>query len=488
LGKTVIYARSSTKLQEDSVDTQQQSIYEYAMIKGLLIDDTYVDPHVSARKKSVHERPELKRLIKDIKKGEISTLIVYKRDRLARKVDEHIMLYHLFKKHKVKLHFVASNEHEMKFDVLGEVFELMIGVMNQREGEQINSRISDTQRNNFLQGKKFSFLPYGYKLNENKTKILRVESELEIVKEMFQEWIAKPSIKLKTLVAYFNKKGYTQRGGNPWSENTIKTVLQNPLYKGIHVKTFGGKIESREIHSLSIINEEEYDQAQRLLEKKPKHEPKSPLYSCLLNGMVFCKICNRVLDEKKRMKKGEIHFNYECLDHEIVYPSQELDELVVKKSKLFLSQLLQSNLTDLYKVYSENMIKKLTKLQSAIVKEKKILEEKFSKAAERYVLKQGKADESNFLKLMTEIKSLEHEMQVFEKMKIDLSNTIPDSKELVTSLEGIGWESLPLEEKKTLLGNILERILIDRHSVVISFKHPMIQSEEVMYSGTDRTS
>jgi site-specific DNA recombinase len=83
--KTVAYYRSSTDLQEDSVTTQQYKVHQYALRCQLLIDDEYQDKAESARKKTMSQRPQMKRLVGDIHKGKVARLLVYKRDRLREK-------------------------------------------------------------------------------------------------------------------------------------------------------------------------------------------------------------------------------------------------------------------------------------------------------------------------------------------------------------------------------------------------------------------
>lgn len=49
--KTIAYYRSSTDLQENSIEMQQIKAFEYSMKKRITIDEEYVDKDVSARKK-----------------------------------------------------------------------------------------------------------------------------------------------------------------------------------------------------------------------------------------------------------------------------------------------------------------------------------------------------------------------------------------------------------------------------------------------------
>ncbi|MFY3790910.1 recombinase family protein [Ureibacillus sp. MALMAid1270] len=186
--QTAAYYRSSTQLQEESVTTQQYEINQSALKKGILIDIEYPEPAVSARKK-LNERPKMKQLMTDIRIGKIGTLLVYKRDRLARKVEEHLELYKLFMRHGVDVHFIAENEPPMRFDILGELMELFIGVMNQREGEQINLRISDTKLNNFLRVKVLAICLLAIPLIKIKRKLLEMKTNLRLLNSYFRNGI-----------------------------------------------------------------------------------------------------------------------------------------------------------------------------------------------------------------------------------------------------------------------------------------------------------
>lgn len=50
--KTIAYYRSSTDLQENSIEMQQIKAFEYSMKKRITIDEEYVDKDVSATKKN----------------------------------------------------------------------------------------------------------------------------------------------------------------------------------------------------------------------------------------------------------------------------------------------------------------------------------------------------------------------------------------------------------------------------------------------------
>lgn len=267
--QTAAYYRSSTKLQEESVPSQRYNISQYALKKGILIDKEYPEPSVSARLNKLNERPQMKKLMTDIRNGKIGKLLVYKRDRFARKVEEHLELYNLFKTHGVEVHFIAENEPPMRFDIFGELMELFISVMNQREGEQINLRIADTKLSNFLRGSSIGNLPYGYSSDKKKTKIIRNEDELQIVKTIFMEWNTDEYTNMEKLAQKLKEDGI-KRHSKSWTRNNISDVLTNPIYMGLRVATFGNQQVSRSVEELSIIALEEFDRAQQLIDKRKK--------------------------------------------------------------------------------------------------------------------------------------------------------------------------------------------------------------------------
>lgn len=56
---------------------------------GLTIVEEYIDENVSAFKKSLDKRQQLDKLRKDAKNRNFDCVLVYKADRLARKIDQH---------------------------------------------------------------------------------------------------------------------------------------------------------------------------------------------------------------------------------------------------------------------------------------------------------------------------------------------------------------------------------------------------------------
>ena len=81
---TALYIRVSTDAQYEegySVDAQKQKLEQYCRLKDITEYEFYIDGGWSG---SNIDRPEMKRMIEDIRNRRISAVIVYKLDRLSR--------------------------------------------------------------------------------------------------------------------------------------------------------------------------------------------------------------------------------------------------------------------------------------------------------------------------------------------------------------------------------------------------------------------
>jgi site-specific DNA recombinase len=141
--KNVIYVRQSlgTDKQPHSISMQKDMALEYAERKDWIIHDVYDEGNRSARKTNLEERPELRRLLNDVEAGKIQRILVFKRDRLARKVQQYIEIYRLIKKHGVELHFVADNEPPPFEGAASEFIEAILAGIAEHEANNIVQRL-----------------------------------------------------------------------------------------------------------------------------------------------------------------------------------------------------------------------------------------------------------------------------------------------------------------------------------------------------------
>jgi DNA invertase Pin-like site-specific DNA recombinase len=124
--KTAVYMRVSTEKQE--VDSQELEISMYLKQKGIIEHSRYADHAYSG---SNTDRPQFKQLLNDIKQGKVERLVVWKLDRLSRKLKDLINLLDAFQQYGVKV--IAIHENIDMTTPHGIAMVHMIGVFAQLE-------------------------------------------------------------------------------------------------------------------------------------------------------------------------------------------------------------------------------------------------------------------------------------------------------------------------------------------------------------------
>lgn len=131
-----VYVRVSTDDQKDngySIDSQLRMIKEYCEKKKYDIIDVYNDAGHSGKDLM---RPEMQRLLKDIKSKKIDKLVAIKVDRLTRSNYDGFWLLNYLEEHDVKLELILE-----PFDVSTANGEMIYGmnlVFGQRERKEID--------------------------------------------------------------------------------------------------------------------------------------------------------------------------------------------------------------------------------------------------------------------------------------------------------------------------------------------------------------
>ena len=216
------------------------------------------------------------------------------------------------------------------------------GLMNDRYAARTSEDVRKTFRTKRNNGEFIgAFAPYGYLKNpENKNAFIIDEEAAEIVKEIFEKYLAGMS-KL-SIVRYLNDHSilcptvYKQKRlglkyqnphsdptKNPlWSEKTVGDILKNQMYCGDMVQG-RYRIKSYKVHIQEkvpedewfikekthepIIDREIFDKVQRLLQKDTRTSPKNDtLY--LFSGFLRCADCEKAMI-RSEVKK---HVYYYC--------------------------------------------------------------------------------------------------------------------------------------------------------------------------------
>jgi DNA invertase Pin-like site-specific DNA recombinase len=221
-----IYARQSLYKQDSvSIETQIDQCKSFAKDKKIEI---YYDKGWSGKNIA---RPEMQRLISDIKENKIETVISYRLDRISRNIVDFGKILELLEQYKVS--FISATEQFDTSTPIGRAMIYIVATFAALERETIAQRISDNYK--FRASKGVSFMggntPFGYRtekesIESKKVSVLKIkEDEADLLKRIFNSYTHGESI--FRIVKNLNEEGKRTSRGNLFTQNGIKRILSN---------------------------------------------------------------------------------------------------------------------------------------------------------------------------------------------------------------------------------------------------------------------
>ena len=224
-----IYARQSVD-KKDSISIESQIEFCKYELKGGNCKE-YTDKGYSGKNT---DRPKFQELVRDIKRGLIAKVVVYKLDRISRSILDFANMMELFQQYNVE--FVSSTE---KFDTSTPMGRAMLNiciVFAQLERETIQKRVQDAWYSRCQRGFKMGGkTPYGFRtepyvMDGVRTKKLVIEpTEAAFVRQMY-EMYADPQVSLHDITKKLTVDGMRTYHGRPLSRATLSVILRNPIY------------------------------------------------------------------------------------------------------------------------------------------------------------------------------------------------------------------------------------------------------------------
>jgi site-specific DNA recombinase len=240
--RCAIYTRKSTEhnldLEFNSLDAQREACEAYIKSQAhegwRLIPDRYDDGAFSG---ASLDRPALQALLTEVRAGKITTVVVYKVDRLTRSLADFAKLVELFDAHGVS--FVSVTQ---SFNTTSSMGRLTLNVLLsfaqfEREviGERVRDKIAASKRKGIWVG---GPVPLGYRCIDKK--LVLVPEEVEAVRTIFSRYLELGSI--AALIEELDRRGIKtkvigradgpQRGGIPFGVGSLAHLLKNRFYIG----------------------------------------------------------------------------------------------------------------------------------------------------------------------------------------------------------------------------------------------------------------
>lgn len=299
--------RVSTKNQVDDCDIpmQRTACREFASQQyGWVIKKEFKELGVSGFKVSVDERDKIQELKLCAERKEFDVLLVFMFDRLGRRDDETPFVLRWFTENGIEVWSVK--EGQQIFDsCVDDLINYVRFWTAKTESYHTSLRVRTRLAQMVAEGKYTGGnVPYGYHLvpsgetNKHGRMLMKLEvvpQEAEIVKLIFRKTTIE-GIGSHVLATIVNDLGIRSHGGAAFQSNTINRILKNPIFCGFYYRS--GVLSPRQ-NELQIIDDETYNEAQRILNGRAKKSSDNVPFrssgSALLVGNAFCGCCNMKL-------------------------------------------------------------------------------------------------------------------------------------------------------------------------------------------------
>lgn len=480
-----IWIRVSTddQAQGDSPQHHEQRARDYAKFNGWHVTEVYDLAGISG--KSVMAHPEAKRMLSDIKRGHISTLIFSKLARLARNTKELLDFSDIFRSHNADM--VSLQEKIDTSTPAGRLFYTMIAAMAQWEREEIADRIKASVSVRAKLGKPLSGVsPYGYRWKDKKL-VLNTE-EAPIRKLAFKLFLEH---RRKGVVArLLNEAGHRTRSGAQWSDIAIDRILKCPSAKGVYqinrTRQTGSwqweeKPESERgtLQIDAIVPEALWTQCNQLLEERQKtHKRPGKKPVQLFAGLAFC-TCGHKMYVRSNSPK------YVCTKPKCrsKIPIVDLEGILFDELKAYFTngQAIAGYLSRA----KDGLADKETLLANQESQIAKVRED-MKQTHQIYLAGKLSVDgfgefykplEERLKQLQTELPKLQAEVDYLKVNDLSAEQVLLEANTLYTR-----WPSLSVEDKRKIVESIVERIVIgpgDEIEITLSY---LPSSEEMTNS------
>ena len=314
------------KEESESIKNQRKILKAFVKENNYEIYDEYIDDGYSGTN---FNRPDFKRMIKDIKDGKVNMVITKNLARLGREYIETGRYIETFFPENGIRYIAILDDVDTYLDKNCDTVAFK-NIMNDFYAKETSKNIKKTKNRKKQEGFYYTtYAPFGYKKLNKKGNLEIDEVAADVVRRIFREFIAgKGTYQIAQLL---NKEEVTTPGlymdikrvvenitdtTNKWRHTTIKRILINPIYIGTIVQNKTKKISYKskkmidlpkeqhtftENHHPAIIDIDTWNTVQSMFKnnKGEKIKEEDPL----LKSLLHCYHCHNKLQIVKKNDK-----------------------------------------------------------------------------------------------------------------------------------------------------------------------------------------
>ncbi len=214
--KAIGYIRVSTEGQATegvSLDAQSAKIRAYCELNDLELVEIICDAGKSI------DRDGLQQCLTMLSNNEASALVVYKLDRLSRKVLDALNLISEIESHGASLHSIVEKLDTQS--ALGKFFVNMTAALSQLERDQVSERTVMAMAHKKEQGQHCGSPAYGFTMVDKKlVKVAKEHEAIALIQAMKAD-----GANLQAIADELNNQGITTKRGYQWQPMQVSRVL-----------------------------------------------------------------------------------------------------------------------------------------------------------------------------------------------------------------------------------------------------------------------
>ena len=339
--RAALYIRVSTERQAQegySIPAQKSTLTNFANNQGWTICGIYADEGISG--KNIEDRPNVKKLIQDIKDKKVDVVVLYKFDRLTRDMSDTEDIIKLIQQYGIEVCTISGGNVDVT-TATGRFMVRINGAIAQLEREQTIERVKMAFIEKVRQGKSLccNTASYGYDRPKHQEIQTINKKEARVVKRIFKMY----TLENKTFTEIANilnaegiptkLKGKVRKKVNSnetyiinsiWQPKTIRLILSNVTYVGgvrYGINKKNGFEILNGLHE-AIISKELWDKTQDKLNKIKKiHRTNRPKDDVYYSGILVCGYCGHKLTTQRTVKTHKdgstlVHYGYRCINRE----------------------------------------------------------------------------------------------------------------------------------------------------------------------------
>jgi len=344
----------------ESVANQRVILTDYVNKYNLTLVDEYVDDGYSGTN---FNRPSFKRMIEDITKGRINTVIVKDLSRFGRDhIDTGYFIENYFPENRIRFISVMERLDSANLDNYTDSITFVMAC-NDFISKQTSLKIITALNNKKKAGKYVGSKPcYGYMRDpEDKGHLIPEPVTAYFVRKIFE--LAKQGKYYSEIADYLNKNGAktpSQIRANKgkildvWTESSVRKIIENRMYTGDMIQNKSRKVSYKsdkkvrndkkdwiivDVTHEPLVDKETFNLLQhsrQRTDKTPSGRKKE-----LLESIVYCKECcncicftfnrNKVYGDCTTHSRYSGKGNRTCKSHYIIY--NDFEKLILDKLK-----------------------------------------------------------------------------------------------------------------------------------------------------------